>query len=77
MTQIFEERIYCHFTRHLQRPHVHDVVKATFETMLEDERGHLEWVAKRLSRYEAEGQTHLPALGEEYREMDRRISRKR
>ena len=41
--------------------------------MLEDERGHLEWVAKRLARYETEGQTHLPALGERYREVDRRI----
>jgi rubrerythrin len=73
LTQIFEERIYCHFTRHLQRPQINEVVKATLETMLEDERGHLEWVAKRLARYEAEGQTHLPALGERYREVDRRI----
>lgn len=73
LTRVFEERIYCHFQRHLQRPQTHGLVKATLETMLADERGHLQWVGERLARYEAEGMTFLPALGEKYREIDRRI----
>ncbi|MBZ5619993.1 MAG: ferritin-like domain-containing protein [Acidobacteriia bacterium] len=73
LTRVFEERIYCHFVRHLERPETHALVKATLKTMLEDERGHLEWVGERLARYEAEGMTFLPALGEKYREIDRRI----
>jgi len=73
LTRVFEERIYCHFTRHRGRPGLHPLVKATLDTMLEDERGHLEWVGERLARYEAEGMTELPAMGERFREMDRRI----
>jgi hypothetical protein len=73
LTRVFEERIYQHFTRHLERPGTHGLVKATLATMLEEERGHLHWVGERLARYEAEGMTFLPAMGERYREIDRRI----
>jgi len=73
LTRVFEERIYAHFTLHLQRPQTPEPVRATLETMLDEERGHLQWVGDRLARYESEGMTSLRALGEQYRETDRRI----
>jgi rubrerythrin len=73
LTRVFEERIYCHFQRHLQRPQTNGLVKAILETMLADERGHLQWVGDRLARYETDGMTFLAELGEKYREVDRRI----
>ncbi len=44
LTQVFERRVYRHFTLHLRRPDVHPVVAATLRRMLDEERGHLSWV---------------------------------
>ena len=44
LTQVFERRVYRHFTEHLRRPDTHPVVRATLARMLEEERGHLQWV---------------------------------
>ena len=44
LTQVFERRVYRHFTEHLRRPATHPAVKATLELMLEEEKGHLSWV---------------------------------
>lgn len=44
LTQVFERRVYRHFTEHLRRPGTHPVVCATLERMLEEEKGHLRWV---------------------------------
>ncbi len=46
LTQIFERRVYRHFTLHLRVPGVHPVVAATLQRMLEEERGHLSWVKR-------------------------------
>jgi bacterioferritin (cytochrome b1) len=46
LTQIFERRVYRHFTLHLHVPGVHPVVAATLQRMLEEERGHLSWVKR-------------------------------
>ena len=44
LTQVFERRVYRHFTEHLRRPGTHPLVQATLKVMLEEEKGHLTWV---------------------------------
>ncbi|HWL39688.1 MAG TPA: ferritin-like domain-containing protein [Gemmatimonadaceae bacterium] len=44
LTQIFERRVYRHFTLHLRKPDVHPIVAGTLKRMLEEEKGHLTWV---------------------------------
>lgn len=44
LTQVFERRVYRHFTLHLRVPGVHRVVAQTLQRMLDEERGHLSWV---------------------------------
>jgi hypothetical protein len=46
LTQVFERRVYRHFTEHLHRPDTHPRVCATLERMLEEEKGHLRWVKR-------------------------------
>ena len=44
LTQVFERRVYRHFTLHLRVPGLHPVVAQTLQRMIEEERGHLSWV---------------------------------
>lgn len=46
LTQVFERRVYRHFTAHLKRPGTHPAVRATLRRMLEEEKGHLTWVKR-------------------------------
>lgn len=46
LTQVFERRVYRHFTLHLHNPGLHPVVAATLRRMLEEEKGHLSWVKR-------------------------------
>ena len=46
LTQVFERRVYRHFTEHLRRPGTHPRVRATLVRMLEEEKGHLQWVKR-------------------------------
>ena len=46
LTQVFERRVYRHFTEHLHRPTTHLRVRATLARMLEEEKGHLRWVKR-------------------------------
>ena len=46
LTQVFERRVYRHFTEHLHRPATHPCVRATLQRMLEEEKGHLRWVKR-------------------------------
>ncbi|MFL5576593.1 MAG: ferritin-like domain-containing protein [Gemmatimonadaceae bacterium] len=50
LTQVFERRVYRHFTAHLRRPGTHPAVAATLRRMLEEEKGHLAWVKRWLDR---------------------------
>ena len=50
LTQVFERRVYRHFTEHLRRPGTHPTVRATLGRMLEEEKGHLAWVRRWLDR---------------------------
>lgn len=46
LTQVFERRVWRHFTRHLRRPGTHPLVRATLQRMLDEERDHLSWVKR-------------------------------
>ena len=43
-TQIFERRVHKRFTEESKAPGVPAAARTTFETMIRDERDHLEWV---------------------------------
>lgn len=51
LTQVFERRVYRHFTAHLQRAGTHVIVRATLARMLEEEKGHLLWVKRWLDEH--------------------------
>jgi demethoxyubiquinone hydroxylase (CLK1/Coq7/Cat5 family) len=53
LTQVFERRVYRHFTAHERRPGTHPAVRATLARMLEEEKGHLSWVRDWLEEQEA------------------------
>ncbi|MEP6549597.1 MAG: ferritin-like domain-containing protein [Gemmatimonadales bacterium] len=44
LTQVFERRVYRHFTEHLRRPGLHPAVATTLRRMLDEEKDHLIWV---------------------------------
>lgn len=46
LTQVFERRVYRHFTEHRWRPGTHPLVRDTLHRMLEEETGHLLWVKR-------------------------------
>lgn len=46
LTHVLERRAWRHFTRHLQRPGTHPLVRATLQRMLDGERDHLSWVRR-------------------------------
>lgn len=81
LTQVFERRVYRHFTLHSRNPGVHPVVAATLTRMLEEEKNHLSWVKHWLDdqtrlkgsvvrdvirRYAVADQTIYDALSAEY-----------
>lgn len=57
LTQVFERRVYRHFTEHLRRPGTHPHVRATLARMLEEEKSHLHWVKRWLD-------AQVPLLGD-------------
>lgn len=70
LTEIFEERIFGHFSLHAARPDVHPIVRETLTAMLEDEKNHVGWVSERLNRYEKEGVLHLDEARRKWHEID-------
>jgi bacterioferritin (cytochrome b1) len=46
LTQVFERRVYRHFTLHLRQPDLHPVVAVTLRRMIEEEKDHLTWVKR-------------------------------
>lgn len=55
LTQVFERRVFRHFTEHLRRPGTHPIVRATLRRMLDEEVSHLSWVKRWLHARAAAG----------------------
>ncbi|HEX2600984.1 MAG TPA: ferritin-like domain-containing protein [Gemmatimonadaceae bacterium] len=73
LTQVFERRVYRHFTLHLRRPDVHPTVAATLRRMLEEERGHLTWVKHWLDRQALTRPAEVREVMRRYSEVDERV----
>jgi bacterioferritin (cytochrome b1) len=73
LTQVFERRVYRHFTLHLGQPGVHPAVAATLARMLEEERGHLSWVKKWLDRQASVRPAEVREVMRRYAEVDERV----
>jgi bacterioferritin (cytochrome b1) len=73
LTQIFERRVYRHFTLHLRVPGVHPTVAATLRRMLEEERGHLSWVKAWLEEQSRERPQEVRDVLRRYALADQRI----
>jgi len=52
LTQVFERRVFRHFTLHLRRPGTHPAICATLRRLLDEERDHLSWVKQWLDEQE-------------------------
>ena len=73
LTQVFERRVYRHFTEHLRRPGTHPAVQATLQRMLDDERGHLLWVKRWLDHQAESRPERVRETMRRYAEVDRRV----
>lgn len=68
LTQVFERRVWRHFTRHLRRSGTHPLVRSTLQRMLDEERGHLSWVRRWL-----DARPDADALLARYTAVDERL----
>lgn len=73
LTQVFERRVYRHFTLHLRRPGVHPIVAKTLQRMLDEERGHLSWVKHWLDEQGRARGREVTDVIRKYQAADQRI----
>lgn len=73
LTQIFERRVYRHFSEHLRRPGTHPTVRDTLQVMLEEEKGHLSWVRDWLKEQSSTRGAEVELLMRRYAQVDARI----
>src|SRR4051812_12004075 len=73
LTQVFERRVYRHFTLHLRQPGVHPIVAKTLQRMLDEERGHLSWVRKWLDKQARARPVEVREVMRRYAEVDERV----
>jgi hypothetical protein len=74
LTQVFERRVYRHFTEHLRRSGTHPAVCATLSRMLEEEKGHLVWVKRWLDAQRLVGRAEeVDAVMRRYTDVDARV----
>lgn len=48
ITQVFEKRVVGQYTLHGKSPNVPDVVRKTIDTIMQDEKWHIEWIREAL-----------------------------
>ena len=73
LTQVFERRVYRHFTEHMRHPDVHPVVAATLSRMIDEERGHLIWVKRWLDKQSARRPEEVREVMRRYAAADERV----
>lgn len=73
LTQVFERRVYRHFTEHARRPGTHPIVRATLRRMLAEERGHLSWVRSWLDGQARDRNDEVVALLRGYADVDAKV----
>jgi len=73
LTQIFERRVYRHFTEHLRRPGTHPVVQSALRQMLEEEKDHLSWVKSWLDQQALTRGSEVQEIMRRYTAVDRQV----
>ena len=73
LTQVFERRVYRHFTEHLRRPGTHPAVQAALRQMLEEEKGHLSWVKHWLDQQALTRGAEVQEIMQRYAAVDRQV----
>lgn len=73
LTQVFERRVFRHFSAHLKRPDVNSAVAATLRRMLHEERGHLLWVKRWLDGQKRDRGAEVSDVLRRYAAADERI----
>jgi bacterioferritin (cytochrome b1) len=73
LTQVFERRVYRHFTEHLRQADLRPVIAATLRRMLDEERGHLTWVKHWLDKQSATRPTEVREVMRRYADADELI----
>jgi demethoxyubiquinone hydroxylase (CLK1/Coq7/Cat5 family) len=73
LTQIFERRVYRHFTEHLRRPSTHPAVQSALRQMLEEEKEHLSWVKHWLDRQSLTRGSIVKDIMRRYAEVDHHV----
>lgn len=74
ITHVFERRVVNQYARHLRVPNLHPEIKNTLDTIVEDERWHIEWVRDALKDMESEyGKDHISGTLDRMVAADREI----
>ena len=73
LTQVFERRVYRHFTEHLRQTNLHPAIATTLRRMLDEERGHLTWVKHWLDKQSATRPTEVREVMRRYADADELI----
>lgn len=77
LTQVFEKRTLSHFTKHLNLPSTHPLIKKALQKMIDDESGHIGWIRSELDRYEKEqGKDKLKVIMDRIEAMDEKVYEK-
>ncbi len=54
ITQVFEKRVVSQYSLHRESPDVPDIVTETIDTIMEDEKWHIQWIRDALTEMEDE-----------------------
>jgi bacterioferritin (cytochrome b1) len=74
LTQVFEKRTLDQFTKHLQLPNTHPLVKEALQKMIDDEAGHIGWIREELDKYSRDNSKEkLDSLMQKLEKMDEEV----
>jgi len=77
LTQIFEVRVLDHYIKHTKLLKLNPLIKKTLNKMIEDESGHVSWIAEELKKYKKEyGKEKVNRIMNRVKKVDALVLRK-
>jgi hypothetical protein len=77
ITQVFEKRVVAQYALHANSPETPGVVKQTIESIMQDEKWHIQWIRDALTGMEGEfGADHIRDTLRRFTLADREVYRK-
>ncbi len=73
LTQILERRVLSHFIKHLSMPNLNPIIQKALKKMIEDEKGHLDWIKRELDKFDKEESSKVM---EKLSEIDQKVYEK-